>query len=90
MRAPNIKIVSLRDLIVELETRAGCRVEGVHGMAGPRGPKTSRKIVRRKPNGPLCIAVLPKIDDADPLDPSVGRSIVRRLGLDPRDYGFAM
>ena len=81
-------LITLENLLRDLERRERCCVEGVNGMAGPRGPKQYRRVVRIGADGIKRVAVLPNCDDGDPLYPPTVRSIFRRLGLDPAHHGY--
>jgi hypothetical protein len=88
MLAPKIcPPASLRDLIRRL-MQAGCYQQGVAGMAGPRGPKTFRELVRIMPDNRKRSAQLPNMDDNDRLPHQIGRSLCNQLGLDAADFGY--
>ena len=81
------RIELLRDLLTELNKREGCRVDGVAGMAGPRGPIRRRRLLRTTTERKYVVDI-PNMNDEDPVTPPVGRAICVGLGLKPDDYGF--
>jgi hypothetical protein len=83
--SPNI---CLRDLIAKLEKEFACECKKLT-LHGPRGPEVANALVRTD-KGTTHIATLPDVAADAGVAPTVLRSICRRLGVDPSEFGFSL
>ena len=76
--------VTLGEFIARAGREFGATLEELERpVMGPRGPEPMRYLLRGS-----SFAILPRMDDEEPLLPDVLRSLCERLAIPPSEFGL--